>query len=598
MLQGRCVIMDTSQMDILPINNDEGDIKEWDDYKVNLKYPTHHLKGFKELKQASRLYGKEYTLILKAIWYSILSLKNENVELELNQIHTDGRIHLLIPLRSGKGKKELKRIIKEVLGDGVKEPTSLHPEQLVGKTKTYSKKGNPFTENIEGYFSQKYLIIDEGRTLLTSKEPNYTESRRYLRLALDPYPTNQIEKKSVDVTFEAALKYTPYFGCCIFTQPYYMEEDFATDGDLRRFLVPYVNMAGIDRLKAYKDRILDTTDSDGSKDKFKNFVNNLPDFKHYTVKPSAIPEFVECSMMLIQRGLNHESKIRNFVDLYDFTIQDILLKLSHVQALQEGQDEITTQHIERAFIDLFEFLEHLYLFVDTKIFGSLDYGEAWAGAKDKDKEVLRWLKNKGAESFETSETSIKDYIDKIMDVFQVKERQARNIKQKHEEKEWIKSKQEQHDSKVWIRFKPKTRVASMAMQPQDFEKFYLDKIKKSIPECTATLATLNSDEMDHLEDLKDAAANPENPGSLDASEKLAQEQFQNEKMVKDAANEWKACNVLSNAELPEESKLHLKSANSEPNYGKMSTDQLLDLTGIGDKKALSEFERRQGEVEQ
>ena len=106
------------------------------------------------------------------------------------------------------------------------------------------------------------------------------------------------------------------------------------------------------------------------------------------------------------------------------------------------------------------------------------------------------------------------------------------------------------------------------------------------------------DHEDDNNDLMAAAANPENPGSLDASEQLAQKQFQNEKMVNDAVDEWKAYIVPSNEELPEESKPHLKSANSEPNYKEMSTDQLLDLTGIGDKKALSEFERRQGEMEQ
>ncbi|MEN6574133.1 hypothetical protein, partial [Methanobacterium aggregans] len=466
---------------------EENNTKDWEDYKVNLKYPTNHLKGFEELRQASRLYGKEYIPILKSMWYAIISSKNENVELQLNQIHTDGRIHLLIPLRSGKGKKELKRIIKEVLGEGVKEPASLHPEQLIGKTRIRNNKRGPVSENIEGYFSQKYLIIDEGRTLLTSNEPNYAESRRYLRLALDPYPTNQIEKKSVDTTFEDALKYTPYVNCCIFTQPYYMEEDFATDGDLRRFIVPYINMAGVDRLEAYKNRILDKTNSNGSQNKFRNFVNNLPDYKHYTINPSAIPEFIKCSMMLIQRGLNHEPKIRNFVDLYDFTIQDILLKLCHVQALQEGKNEITGKHVQLAFIDLFEFLEHLYLFVESKILGSIDYGESWAGATDKDKELLRWLKDKGAESFEESQVSIKEYIDKIMDLFKVKERQAKRIKQKHEEKGWIKSKQVQHSSRLWIGFQPKTKDARTDMQPKDFEKFYLDKVKTNVPESAPLL---------------------------------------------------------------------------------------------------------------
>lgn len=540
-------------MEALPLI-EEDHTKDWEDYKVNLKYPTKHLKGFEELRQASRLYGEEYTLILKALWYSILSSKNENVELQLNQIHTDGRIHLLIPLRSGKGKKELKRIIKDVLGDGVKEPASLHPEQLIGKTRIRNLKGTPISENIEGYFSQEYLIIDEGRTLLTSTETTYSESRRYLRLALDPYPNNQIEKKSVDTSFEDALKYKPYVNCCIFTQPYYMEEDFATDGDLRRFIVPYVNMAGMDRLDAYKNRILDTTNSNGSQEKFRNFVNNLPDYKYYKIDSSAIPEFINCSMKLIQRGLNHESKIRNFVDLYDFTIQDILLKLCHVQALQEGKNEITGKHVQLAFIDLFEFLEHLYLFVETKILGSIDYGEDWGGATKQDKELLRWLKDKGAESFESSEISIKDYIDTIMDVFKVKERQAKRIKQKHQENGWIQSKQVQHNSKVWLGFQPKTKDIKAEMQPKDFEKFYLSKIKSNVPETTLELPN----DISQLKSLRSIANNPANPGALEASEKLAQEQFKQERI----------------------------------NYTDLNDEEVTELCKVHDEKALAEYEKR------
>ena len=197
-------------------------------------------------------------------------------------METDGRIHLLIPLKSGKGKKELKRVVKEVIGGigrAVDEPTSLHPEQLVGKTVRRQKKGQVEYENIEGYFSRDYLIIDEGRTLLTSNDILYTESRRYLRLALDPYPHNTITKRPVDIPFGEELEYTPYFGCCIYTQPYFFDEEFATDGDLRRFVVPYVNMSGIDRSKAYKSRVLEINDSEDSLNKFIRFINSLEDFK-------------------------------------------------------------------------------------------------------------------------------------------------------------------------------------------------------------------------------------------------------------------------------------------------------------------------------
>lgn len=40
--------------------------------KLDLKYPTKHLKGFDDLRKATRLFGNEYILIIKAVWYFIL----------------------------------------------------------------------------------------------------------------------------------------------------------------------------------------------------------------------------------------------------------------------------------------------------------------------------------------------------------------------------------------------------------------------------------------------------------------------------------------------------------------------------------------------
>ncbi len=455
--------------------------KEEDENKsIKLVYPTNHLKGFEELKKATRLHGEEYTLPLKAVWYGLLSIKNKDVELKLNQVVTDGRIHLLIPLKSGKGKKELKRVIKEILesmGKLVDEPTSIHPERLVGKTIKHTKKGEIVYENIPGDFNGDYLIFDEGRTLLTSNELLYTESRKYLRLALDPYPHNKITKRAVDINHENALEYTPYMGCCIFTQPHYFEEDFATDGDLRRFIVPYVNMSGIDRTEAYKSRVLEINSSDDSVNSFIQFMKSLKPADEYKITTDGKVEFLNVFDILVKRGFSYSKKVRNFVDLYDFTIQDILLKMSYVQALQDGVEVITDQHVSWAFIDLFEFLEHLYLFVEYKIMGGIDYDEEWNGATDKDKELLSWLHDKGASSRENSTVSIGNYEEKIQEVFQVKERQAINIKQKHERNNWIKSKKGSHESWVWLGFSPNPRPARGVMQTESYRKFYLEKIK-------------------------------------------------------------------------------------------------------------------------
>lgn len=121
-------------------------------------------------------------------------------------------------------------------------------------------------------------------------------------------------------------------------------------------------------------------------------------------------------------------------------MQNMLLKFCAIQALQDNTNLIDTNHVEFAFVDYAEILEHTYDFIESKILGSLDYGEAWGGAVKKDQETLKWLHEKGATSEETSKVSIKQYEEKIMDLYNVTERQARRHKARHEESGWIKSK--------------------------------------------------------------------------------------------------------------------------------------------------------------
>ena len=405
--------------------------------------------------------------------------------------------------------------MKELLKT-VDEPTSLHPEQLVGKTIRRPKKGSTEYEHIPGFFSRDYLIIDEGRTLLTSNELLYSESRRYLRLALDPYPHNTISKKPVDVPFGEELEYSTYVVCSIFTQPYSFCEDFATDGDLRRFLVPYVNMSGIDRKNAYRMRIEDQSNSEISINAFIQYTKSLKNIETYHVSDEGKHEFLRTFDILIDRGFSYSYEIRNFVDIYDFTIQDLLLKMSAIQALQANKDVIQKEHVTLAAIDLFEFLEHLYLFVEKKIKGSLNYGEEWRGAIKEDVEALMFLANEGAFSKESSNVSIKGYKQKIMELRDLEdERQARRYFHTHEKNGWVKSKKGQHNSKVWLAFKPEEESSMVrTVNKKDFQKEYnsLLKIVEEIPITTLTILN-NKKEIIEVIDHSDHSQNIEKSSS-------------------------------------------------------------------------------------
>lgn len=410
---------------------------------VQLVYPTSHLKCFNDLFEATGLIGDEYGPILKPVWYCLLSTLIAQTQLKLGSIVVDGRINLMISLPSGSGKTEIKRTMKQILekiGKSYVEPTSFHPEQFVGKVIITNKKGERDFIPIKGYLSNDFVMIDEGKDLLTSPDATYAETRKYLRLALDQYPYNTITKKSVDIEQQNALAYEPHCCVCILVQPFHMDQEIVLAGDFRRLIISYIFVAGLDKNESYKTRIREKRDYERSVNVFSNFLDsiNIPESFEFT--EDAVDLFEELSILLIERGSNHSSKVKNFVNIMDFTFQNILLKFCAVQALQDNTSTIEPKHVELAFVDYAEILEHTYSFIENKILGSMDYGENWAGAVKKDQEILKWLHEKGATSKETSKVSIKDYKDKIMDLYNVTERQARRYKIQHEVNGWIKSK--------------------------------------------------------------------------------------------------------------------------------------------------------------
>ncbi len=454
--------------------------------ELELAYPTEHLSGYNELSEATGIIGDEYRIIKKTMWYSILSTKIADKKLRLGRINTDGRFSMLIVLGSGKGKSEFKSVLKDVIkeikisrdsDDGktierkvkCEELSSYHPDQFIGKVKVRSYKKEKIVEPIKGFLSLDYLIIDEALDLLKAFEPVYSESRRALRLGADG---KEIYKKNVDAHLSEALKYKTKCVFCLFAQPKSLFSDFVLDGDARRFAIAYVNLHGVNQDEARKRNITDSEIDEESQIKdLINIYNNLNVPNKFTVADTAKQIFEELYELLYQRGMTHSYKIADYTEINKFTIANMLLKMSAIQSLQESSNIITSKHIELAFMDYCEILEHTYKYIHTRVTGNLNYEEKWQGSDGKDQEVLEWLHGKGATSIETSEISIADYKDKIIKIFDVKDRRAADIVSKHRSNEWVESKQYKHSSKIWIKFIPDARVARIAeMQSRAYKK--------------------------------------------------------------------------------------------------------------------------------
>ena len=433
--------------------------------------------------RSTRLIGDGYIPIMKSIWYNLVSTKIATSRLQIGDIYVDGRIHPLIVLRSGGGKNEMKRVIKEVLNGISKnyiEPTSYHPEQFVGKVKITKDKDGETYKPIPGHLSQDYLLIDEGKQLLTSNDPVNSESRKYLRMGMDQYPNNEITKKSVDIDHDNALKYTPHCCVAVFIQPFTLDEHIVLDGDLRRFIVPYVEMKGYMEEKAYEKRLRGNSQFIPSEN-YIEVIKSLEDFEEFEITEEAITTFNELFDLLSNRGETYSLKMSNYMEIVGYGNQNTFLKFSVIQALQDNTPILDSKHIELAFIDYTEILEHTYLFVENKVIGDLNYGESWNGAMDKDFRALNWLNSNNATSEEESNVSIADYKDRIMRIFYVEERQAGRILKTHIDKGWVETKKGQHDSKLWLAFTPSPenlREVSDVRHAINLQKKYIEIMDK------------------------------------------------------------------------------------------------------------------------
>lgn len=474
----------------VPIEDESADPTSWDETteeapepepNIKLDYPTMHLKGFDDLADGTDLFGDEYTVIFKALWYQLMSFLIAESNLQMGRNKADGRINALYPLKAGHGKGELKRVIEYCMNYFNKtyaEPTSLHAEQLVGKP--IKKPRSDEYRFSYGYLSRDWLVIDEAYNLLSSNELHYSEARKYMRKALDRYPGNTVYKETTEGGADAALKYDPICPITLFIQPVVFDTDMLVlEGDIRRVICPYVNMTGIDKKESLSRNIRDEAADDDAIYRFCQLMTRLQSFGKFRATPEAVDRFEELFFDLYDYGMNYNLKIRNFMDIIGYTMQTFLLKFSAVQAFQHGRDTIQPADVELAYLDLFEIMHHTYQYVNNKIPGFLNYGEGWQGAEAMDQEALQWLIDEGATS-EDSAVDSKDYAIKIMDLFDVKDRRAREIIKKYHDHGWIARKKGFHSTKIWITFEPDLHMAPYGRRHRGYlatDEYNINSIK-------------------------------------------------------------------------------------------------------------------------
>lgn len=462
---------DQYDFDDAPINQDQhnsgggqDDRKDADIVSVtrsDLKSSTNHLKGFRNVERGLKLVGDEYEVIRKLIWYILHSMPVRRSKAELGDVSSDCRVHAAFIMPPGSGKKRIVKILEKTLEDDydVAKPTSLHEEQLIGKTEEFKKDGETMFEERRGHLDDDILIKDEATNLFSEQNRSIKDARAYINEALDEYGSKRVEKRATGKSKEESVSFMPDCNLVLLLHPFKMNQRFAMEGTLRRFLNPYTNLSQEPDFEAYEKRIRPNAQI-SREQAIQNLKSQLREIEErhqdsIEVRSDAVQRFIELHKQLVIQGFGHSEKGRNLTRIMDYPLQDYLLKFSAIQAFASNHDEIYEEDVEKAFIDIIELWVCMLNYVNQKIRGSLDYGEIWNGATGRDREILEELQEREAFSKEESAVTIREIHEFIQNEYDVSQKTARNYTSKYKEKGWIGKQQVgNNDSVIWLKVGP------------------------------------------------------------------------------------------------------------------------------------------------
>jgi len=474
-LRGEISEYNKNELNIWIMDNDlsikQYDVEKSTKEKFEPQYITSHLRNFDELRTITKLHGN-YDFMVKALWYGIYSAIAQKKVVNVGDIQTDMRFHNIFVLPTGQGKQNLIITQEKILtgiGKSVVRPTSYHPQGLIGKVKvTTSKKKDalPVYTKIFGSLNENIMILNEALELVQSEEQNNKESRAFLTQAMDTYQTNKIVKGSVDIPQEYRLEYYPDCIISMFFQPVQIPESTFLQGFMRRPQIIFSK--NLHNNEQDFDNRLYAIGKEQYAAKLELFINKLKeseDVIYDTEQPretlvnftdKAIDKLSELHKILLCFGEIHSEKARNYMNMIQWSSQDVLVKMASILCVSQNRSEVTEYDIECAFADYMETLWSTFNYIDSRVMGFLNYGFGIGGAKGKENQFVKILYQKGAFSEEDSFVSIADGNTLMKEIFGIQENQARKKLSKLEKNEIICKKQiGSTDSKLWLHPKMK-----------------------------------------------------------------------------------------------------------------------------------------------
>jgi hypothetical protein len=418
---------------------------------------TSQLDIYDLFKPLIKLYGESYDPLKRAVFYSIIGSVICSNKITCSDINEDTRINLFVPLKSGHGKREVKEVIKQSMqsiGLSYCEPTSLHSEQLIGKTIS-NNKDEPIIN--KGHLAEDYLIFEESTELFIEKI--YQETRDYIKIALDPIGYNEVYKKSVDTFKQNAVKYFPQCTIVFFFQPLPIDDKIVTRGLLRRGIIISIDPLKGERYDALDQSLLENDISDDWT-KWIEFLQMLKEQRfNWEFSDEVKARIGSLSKELIMEGYQKGNKASAYTEIMFFSLRNLLLKMSCIQAAKDGRYKLIESDVEQAYIDLSIFWDIQLEFVINKVKGEIDYMDM----TKEEKSCLLILQANNCTSEDDSKLMIKRFHQLISSELECTIDRARHLYYGLKESGYLKSMQVgQYSSKVWLTEMGKKKVEPYA----------------------------------------------------------------------------------------------------------------------------------------
>lgn len=405
---------------------------------------THkHLHAFDLIDAELGLNGKEYYAAKKHLCYDVESQRQETITFSVGRDFFDNRVHNITCAGGGKGKGQFKRIHKMAQSQAEISAARTNIEQLVGKRK--KQKGGKEIED-RSIFGEKKLLIDEGQCLLCEEDRGSAALMHDIRIAVDTFGFNQVEKKQVDTNW---LRYCPETRVSFYIHDIILPPVFFDLGSFRRFFAFELRPQKVKEGAAVANLYAESKSNE-----MREYIKTPAlGITRLDFEPKAIDTVAKAIKVWNRFSIQHPNqRVRAIAKQGFFSIKQYFFRTVAILAISNAKNRVDVEMAELGCFDAIHFLLETFKFYanHSKVVLSRDI---WKSSDMREAMLFEWLHYNRATSKE-SKLSISDVQEEIQDVFGINERQARSIFQRLKKEGFLDSERGFQESRAWLAFEP------------------------------------------------------------------------------------------------------------------------------------------------